>query len=113
MANGILCRGNPSTITDCIIRNNNSNGIYCKNAAVVIDRSTIGPNNTNYGLYLDHSAANAADSIFSKSGGYGIYAGDANIALEQCDINDNLWTGIQCASSAANIQRCNIQRNGG
>jgi parallel beta-helix repeat protein len=137
---GIFCSQSTATIANCIVKNNNSNGIHCTSSSnvtitntfvndnsgdgifcdnehtyITIDRCTIGPNNVGTaGLNIsDSCAVNITDSIFSGNKYYGISATYSNLTIERCDISDSQYnSGVYCSSTIADIQRCTIQRNG-
>ncbi|MFA5293871.1 MAG: right-handed parallel beta-helix repeat-containing protein [Phycisphaerae bacterium] len=133
---GIYCYGSTTTIKNCIVKNNNNNGISCENGSNVniintfvntnashgincsdsgtqvnIDRCTIASHNSDgiAGIMVNSgSIVNVTDSIIT--GNYNGISGDGVFTVERCDVVNNSSGGISCNGSAE-IRRCNIQNH--
>ncbi|MCD4819634.1 MAG: right-handed parallel beta-helix repeat-containing protein [Candidatus Cloacimonetes bacterium] len=86
---GLSLNDSPS-ITNCVIDNNSTSGIYCTGSSANPSISNSEINNNYHGIYCNYSSA--------------------NFSVSNCEINNNTGYGIYSTNSS--ISDCTIQNNG-
>jgi hypothetical protein len=98
-----------AAITNCFI-NDNDYGIYCNRAGTVNMVHCTVASNTAQGVWAFDGAINAADSIFSSNGS-GIKVSGCNLTINGCDFSGN-YNGIYLSGiTHMNAKKCIIQHN--
>jgi hypothetical protein len=127
---GILLRGASPRIVHCTIAGNRAGrggGIACLGSAPLIEDCRIlanavggfGPQEKGGGLYAEDSAPVVIRCEFSGNlapyyeHGGGVYAEESVLRLEDCDISENDYSGLNCSDSDLTLVDCRVRRNGG
>ncbi|MHC4335631.1 MAG: right-handed parallel beta-helix repeat-containing protein, partial [Planctomycetota bacterium] len=111
---GVSCSNSViPVISDCVIADNNSHGVYCVSASPLITRSKIGKNN-DAGVYSSSAAPPMIKSnwIYKNEDGVVLTSATSNALIRNNTIADNNSVGIYVSSgSEPNVSNCILWGN--
>jgi hypothetical protein len=120
LEDGIRCEGGNLTCTNCIVRDNAGNGIYCnaQGKTLSIQNANIN-NNGSHGVFVRNSTADIRNSIVHHNGGrsseyYGVRLRDVPVTstIRNCTIACNANEGISNDSpNDATVRNCILWYN--
>jgi len=118
-SDGVYCISDSNVnVANCVIADNDGNGIYCYQSTAVITGCTI-EENEDSGIYAQQTTLGIMTSIFSNNGGNGIYeynpAGASVIAnsIIRGNGDDGIYFWSNGVSSGPEIKNNWIYDNGG
>ena len=111
---GIYCASSSPAITNCTIRENNSNGIYIFSGSPVITGCDI-TQNLSHGIYIHGSSClpQIINCTISNNQLSGLYSNYGKPIISGSTINNNNEYGIFCLSDASSVvlTNCTIAKN--
>jgi len=104
---GVRCDGASPTITECVIQQNASCGIFLEASSPTITRSVIAQN-PRYGVRCLGSSAPAISNCTFSANGYAVSSSSSAPSLTNCILWDN-WDDLHGIADGNSIRHCDIK----
>ncbi|MGD0077845.1 MAG: right-handed parallel beta-helix repeat-containing protein [Sedimentisphaerales bacterium] len=115
-SNGIYCKNySYPYVYNCLLMNNSSYSIYSDTSEPDISYCTFDGNNVTYdGLYLTSGGvSNITNSQFKNHAGSAIYGSNATINISETVLQNNQGSAIYGSLATINVQRTLLENSGG
>jgi alpha-tubulin suppressor-like RCC1 family protein len=110
---GIDCDYSNPIITNCVIKENQSYGMYCRNYSWPDVLNTIISGNSSNGIYCSDSDLLIINCDMNDNQGYAVNASGSVVEIQNSIIKNNTNDGVNVSYSDLMITNCSIEENGG